>query len=278
MPKISYRIQQFHWKNSISYHISSQRFFTILFINRGRCLFQRENMAYSCGTEDIILIKPGMNAALIYEGGKYPLEIFCLQLTQQALTKISDDETSLYQCFCNIPGNFHTFHSRAGVTMLTKNLFNKLLTLQTEKPSFAPGLFERSILTMLIVLVLQTLEDTELRKRPESRRHLLMDDLFLFIREHITEEITLERLEHEFYVSRSHICRQFKAQTGQTVHQYIIKSKLDLCCRYLEKGLPVREVYQLGGFGGYNNFFKAFKKEYGMTPGEYFHRKIPDHS
>ena len=25
----------------------------------------------------------------------------------------------------------------------------------------------------------------------------------------------------------------------------------------------------MGGFGGYNHFFRAFKQAYGMTPGEY---------
>ncbi|MEG0397361.1 MAG: AraC family transcriptional regulator, partial [Oscillospiraceae bacterium] len=30
------------------------------------------------------------------------------------------------------------------------------------------------------------------------------------------------------------------------------------------------EVYQLAGFGGYNNFFRAFKREFNMTPKEYF--------
>ena len=25
----------------------------------------------------------------------------------------------------------------------------------------------------------------------------------------------------------------------------------------------------MGGFGGYNHFFRAFKQTYGMTPGEY---------
>ena len=33
---------------------------------------------------------------------------------------------------------------------------------------------------------------------------------------------------------------------------------------------PIKEVYALGGFGGYNHFFRAFKKEYGMTPKEYY--------
>ena len=53
-------------------------------------------------------------------------------------------------------------------------------------------------------------------------------------------------------------------------HAYIVKGRLDLCRKYIEEGKPVLEVYKLGGFAGYNHFFKAFKKEYGMTPKEYY--------
>ena len=40
--------------------------------------------------------------------------------------------------------------------------------------------------------------------------------------------------------------------------------------RYIEQGKSIREVYALGGFGGYNHFFRAFKKEYGVTPMQYY--------
>ena len=49
--------------------------------------------------------------------------------------------------------------------------------------------------------------------------------------------------------------------TGETPHSYIVKSRLDLCRHYIEQGKSIHEVYELGGFGGYNHFFRAFKKE-----------------
>ena len=61
-----------------------------------------------------------------------------------------------------------------------------------------------------------------------------------------------------------------KKLTGETPHSYIVKSRLDLCRHYIEQGKSIREVYALGGFGGYNHFFRAFKKEYGVTPMQYY--------
>ena len=57
---------------------------------------------------------------------------------------------------------------------------------------------------------------------------------------------------------------------------YIVKARLDRCCTLIEQGLPITEVYKTSGFGGYNHFFRAFKKEYGMTPKEYFHTTRQD--
>ena len=103
----------------------------------------------------------------------------------------------------------------------------------------------------------------------KTRSRLALDDIFIFIKYHLYEEISLERLEKEFFISKYHISREFKRQTGITVHQYIVKAKLDLCKRLLEKGYPMTEIYKICGLGNYNNLFRAFKREFGITPGEY---------
>lgn len=76
-------------------------------------------------------------------------------------------------------------------------------------------------------------------------------------------------IQAESEISKYHISREFKRQTGITVHQYIVKAKLDLCKRLLEKGYPMTEIYKICGLGNYNNLFRAFKREFGITPGEY---------
>ena len=134
-----------------------------------------------------------------------------------------------------------------------------MIVLPQEKTQFGAAVFEHGILQMFVVLALRACIHAEFHTAAVSRHHLMLDEVFLFIQAHLTEELTLERLEKEF-----------KRQTGQTVHRYIVKARLDRCCTLIEQGLPITEVYKTSGFGGYNHFFRAFKKEYGMTPKAYF--------
>jgi len=78
-----------------------------------------------------------------------------------------------------------------------------------------------------VVLALRACIHAEFHTASVSRHYLMLDEVFLFIQAHLTEELTLERLEKEFFVSREHIAREFKRQTGQTVHRYIVKARLD---------------------------------------------------
>ena len=113
---------------------------------------------------------------------------------------------------------------------------------------------------MLIVLLLRACIHVEFHTKSKTRSRLALDDIFIFIKHHLYEEISLERLEKEFFISKYHISREFKRQTGITVHQYIVKAKLDLCKRLL--GFP-----NVGKSTFINRIAGAARAQVGDRPG-----------
>ena len=52
------------------------------------------------------------------------------------------------------------------------------------------------------------------------------------------------------------------------MHQYLTKKRLSACRDAIVLGERISEVYTANGFKDYTGFFKAFKKEYGISPKE----------
>lgn len=50
------------------------------------------------------------------------------------------------------------------------------------------------------------------------------------------------------------------------VHQYILKKRLEVCKDMTRNGIKISEVYLMFGFRDYSGFYKAFKKEFGISP------------
>ena len=267
---LDYAVKTMCFDAACTKQLFSGRYYSIVLVTRGTARFHWEAERWICSTEDLFLFKPGEGAVMVFPGGKLPLEMLWVQLSPEALAALSDEATQLEASFNVVPFRQVAVRPDSQIYMLLKNLARKLLMLPQERTQFGAAVFEHGILQMFVVLALRACIHAEFHTASVSRHHLMLDEVFLFIQAHLTEELTLERLEKEFFVSREHIAREFKRQTGQTVHRYIVKARLDRCCTLIEQGLPITEVYKTSGFGGYNHFFRAFKKEYGMTPKEYF--------
>lgn len=130
----------------------------------------------------------------------------------------------------------------------------------------------RSHLDMLIYLMLShSTKNKHLRLKVKSDKNKeKITKVITYINNHYTEDISVNELAQYFKMSRSHLTKLFKENTGSNMKEYIIDIKLihsidDL----LMTDYPIVDIAFKNGFSNIQSFNSYFKKKYQMTPKEY---------
>lgn len=90
-------------------------------------------------------------------------------------------------------------------------------------------------------------------------------------------ELTAGSVAEHLSVTAAHLSRVFKESTGQNLAAYITRLRVDAARRLLEQSdQTVRDIAEQVGYTNAQTFIRAFKKETGLTPGEWRERKKDD--
>lgn len=91
-----------------------------------------------------------------------------------------------------------------------------------------------------------------------------------YIREHYTEKINIDKLAHQFGISRTILYRQFKKYTGFSPSDYILELRMNQA-KFLLKNTKasIEEISARTGFHDAAHFSQIFKKRNGYTPMRY---------
>lgn len=123
------------------------------------------------------------------------------------------------------------------------------------------------MLLNLLVEIARSIFHKEVQKPapmlPKSKRML---DIMHYLDAHLTEDINIDTLAEKFYISRFHMMRRFREETGTTIHSYISDHRLMLARDLISQGIPATEVCFQCGFGSYSSFSRAYGKFFGTTP------------
>lgn len=155
---------------------------TIIFVTGGMGYLRQENEKAVCTMEDLIFIKPGNKVKIEYRKNKYPLELYVLYVGTELLQSLSDENTRLDEAFDIVPFQVKTVHSESESAMLIKNISKKLYSMLKESPKFAHTLYEKSLLTMLLVLALRSSVKEDVQLKLNKKKHVVMDDIFIYKR------------------------------------------------------------------------------------------------
>jgi AraC family transcriptional regulator len=96
------------------------------------------------------------------------------------------------------------------------------------------------------------------------QEHLVRDH----IQTHLARRLTLDDLAGAVGLSKFHFARQFRASTGTTPHEFVLRARLDRARLLLERtDTPLGEVAQACGFSDQSHMNRIVKQRLGATPG-----------
>jgi len=97
----------------------------------------------------------------------------------------------------------------------------------------------------------------------------LISGVMSYVAGHLDGDLSLDAVASRFFISKYHLSRQFKADTGLNFHQYTVKKRLLHSKDLLTARGNALDVYKTSGFTSYTHFLHCFKEEFGMTTKEF---------
>jgi AraC-like DNA-binding protein len=83
------------------------------------------------------------------------------------------------------------------------------------------------------------------------------------------EQLTAKEISRRFGYSYTHLERVFRKEFGMSIHQQLLRVRIDAAAHGLQMGKSIREVATESGFRDYYYFLRAFKRVRGTTPGTF---------
>ncbi len=96
-----------------------------------------------------------------------------------------------------------------------------------------------------------------------------------YINGHLNEDLSLESLASVFFLNKYHISHIFKDHMGISLHQYILKKRVQAVKNGILAGVPLQQLSLEVGFSDYSSLYRAFKKEFGVSPQQYKDQQFP---
>lgn len=240
-------------------------FYEIYLFLSGEVDYWVDGRLYHLQPGDLLLINPMEFHRPVVKGEGEAYERVVLWIERSYLEGLSTEGVSLTRCFDHaLPTHTNLIRTsslwRSDLTARMNALVREYYGDEYGSLLCANGL----LLQLMVELNRVALQNDGGTQREESSP--LVSKVLAYIADHYAEEMSLESLAQQFFVSKYHLSHEFSRTVGIGVHRYIILKRLLIAKQLMTDGVLPGDVFAECGFRDYTNFYRAFKAEYGISP------------
>lgn len=260
----------FHYRSGHPFpmHMNEHTFYEMYLCLSGNVSCFLEGRTYELHPNDILLISSGDVHSPAASHTASPYECVIIWFNDDFFSHLKSIGKDLMACFRHSrQKNCRLFHPDQ------TNLKRLQAACSSIEQELAGDSFGRHVLTyssVIEILVLLNRAYFEAMDTPyeDVTENKLINQILVYINEHIADHLTLESIAAKFFISKNHLSHQFKLFTGLPPYQYIKKRRLQIAYSMLCNGASVTDACEKCGYNDYSNFLKAFRREYRKNPSD----------
>ncbi len=190
---------------------------------------------------------------------------YVLHISRQTLSDLSTSQTDFMQL---------TRQNFSRSTMNNEQMIHLIEQFQALERNKNDGRFGSDIrqigaLLDLLIQVAPILNAATAGESIQNKDFMRVSPILDYIRDNLTEPLTLDLIANEFFISKHYLCRIFKTATGFSVMEYIIYSRVLRARQLLKEGVSVQQAGERSGFSDNSHFIRTFGHLTGTSPGRY---------
>lgn len=244
-------------------------YYEVFYVEKGNRLIYLNNTPYMMGPENIAIIPPGFShKTTSLKGDKQVLKFF--GFSKNFFDGFVKDTTTA-DLFTS---SSITVHINEKNVFIIVEMLNKLIELSERMQDELTKARIRSIIFDVVFNYTDYTNNSKNDEIYDKNGNLSKNTKFLmisnYIKKHINERITLEKLETVFGISKYEISRNFKKYCGSSFVEYLNTIRINQACSLLTNTkASVNDIAESVGFDNLPHFSKTFKKYTGMSPKQF---------
>lgn len=242
----------------------------LVYFRRGDGSVRIEGRYYPITAGDVVLLNPRELHCFTYHSGAH----------DRLVLYIREDIVRNFQC--PDPGFFDIFYHRSGspgnhipAAMAEacgiRTLMDQILSLTCEESGWNEILAICRIVELVAIIGRLHRESAE-KEPPVVHENGTVSQILRYINENLLSIPDTDQIARHFFRDKAYLCRLFKQHVGASLWNYVIFRRLLYSNDLIREGASIEEACYQSGFQNYSNYFRLYKKYFGVSPSE-FHRR-----